>query len=90
MQVEQVTADLMASHDQEWPYCAALDYLRLHGWLGLAFAWARTARLAAPKQKETFYKTKSETARFVYDYLLINVRQTAEAVKAGQAPLPPM
>ncbi|MCG7374708.1 acyl-CoA dehydrogenase family protein [Pseudomonas luteola] len=87
-QTWQVTADLMSSSDSEWPYRAALDYLRLQGWLGLAFVWARTARLTESRQEDAFYRTKSETARFAFDYLLLNVAQTADAIKVSRAPLP--
>jgi len=34
------------------------------------------------------YRTKSETARFAFDYLLLNVAQTADAIKVSRAPLP--
>ncbi|TWI55041.1 alkylation response protein AidB-like acyl-CoA dehydrogenase [Pseudomonas duriflava] len=86
--VRYLTDDLMDSQDPEHPYRAALDYLRLLGWLGLAFAWARTARLAAPKREQPFYRGKWETATYVYDYLLVNLERQAEAVQASRAPLP--
>jgi alkylation response protein AidB-like acyl-CoA dehydrogenase len=86
--VEAITAELLKTDDPAWPYRAALDYLRIHGWLGLAFIWARSARLSVSRQDDVFYRDKYQTAGFFYDVLLLKVAHGLANIEASRVPLP--
>lgn len=62
---------LCARADPEAPYRAADDFMRACGILLLAFAWARSARVAhAAAASSVFHADKRATARFYFDYRL--------------------
>ena len=76
--------------DVELPYRVADDYLALHGWLLLAFAWARTVRVAArASADEPFYAEKRATADFFFQCMLPSFDCLRDLVEAGcGTPLP--
>ncbi|WP_322045265.1 acyl-CoA dehydrogenase family protein [Paraburkholderia sp. J67] len=93
--VERVTQRIAQRHakDTEAAVRVADDYLALIGWLLLAFAWARTWRLASSAPRvatgDVFYTQKCETARFFFDYPLAAFAHRLALVEAGcVAPLP--
>lgn len=70
--------------DAEAPYRVADDYLALLGWLLLAFAWARTLRIAdAASKEDMFYKEKCTTAHFFFEYPLAAFDHRRQLVEAG-------
>ncbi|KXU83002.1 acyl-CoA dehydrogenase [Paraburkholderia monticola] len=72
------------AHDPETAYRVADDYLAMLGWMLLAFAWARTLRIAAPlHDSEAFYVEKRETGRFFFDYPLAAFAYRRSLVEAG-------
>ncbi|MDE1166402.1 MAG: acyl-CoA dehydrogenase [Pseudomonas sp.] len=83
--VAQVRDDSI--EDPEYPYRAAGEFLRLCGVALLAFAWARTARVAE-QLPEPQRAEKLETARFFFAYLLPEVDQRIALIRAARAPLP--
>ncbi|MGF6918145.1 acyl-CoA dehydrogenase family protein [Paraburkholderia sp. 40] len=90
--VESTTRSIKARHaqDPETAYRVADDYLAMLGWMLLAFAWARTLRIATPQcEAETFYVEKRETGRFFFDYPLAAFAYRRSLVEAGcEATLP--
>lgn len=62
---------------------AATEYLRLFGLTALAFMWAKTAAVAAPKADEAFYKTKLDTGRFYMERILPQCEALLKAIQAG-------
>ncbi|MGU7784191.1 acyl-CoA dehydrogenase family protein [Burkholderia sp. PU8-34] len=90
--LERTTADVMraSADDPELPYRVADDYLALVGWLLLAFAWARTLRIAADApHDDPFYADKRELGAYFFDYPLAAFAHRLALVEAGcRAPLP--
>jgi hypothetical protein len=88
----QVTEQLLeqSTTDNELPYRVADDYLAMIGWLLLAFAWARTLRIAHRVDKEeSFYAQKRATARYFFDYRIGEFEHCRQLVEAGcRAELP--
>ncbi|MCC8395720.1 acyl-CoA dehydrogenase [Paraburkholderia sp. MMS20-SJTR3] len=88
----QITEELLeqSAADKELPYRVADDYLAMIGWLLLAYAWARTLRIAhATDSAETFYAEKRATARYFFDYRIAEFERCRQLVEAGcRASLP--
>ncbi|MCP3707230.1 acyl-CoA dehydrogenase family protein [Paraburkholderia sp. CNPSo 3274] len=84
-EIEQGSAD-----DRELPYRVADDYLALLGWLLLAFAWARTLRIALNAPADgPFYAEKRVTAHHFFAYPLAAFDYRLRLIEAGcRAPLP--
>ncbi|WP_233806886.1 acyl-CoA dehydrogenase family protein [Paraburkholderia sp. HP33-1] len=78
------------TQDPETAYRVADDYLAMLGWMLLAFAWARTLRIATPQRDtDAFYVEKQETGRFFFDYPLAAFDYRRSLVEAGcEAMLP--
>lgn len=73
-----------SARDVELPYRVADDYLAMIGWLLLAYAWARSLRLAGPKaDEEDFYRQKVATARYFFDYRVAEFTHRRRLVEAG-------
>jgi butyryl-CoA dehydrogenase len=69
---------------------AATDYLRLFGFVALAYLWARSAKLALGKiggDGDGFYRAKLATARFFMSRLLPQTEGTLTALKSGARPI---
>ncbi|MFC7541122.1 acyl-CoA dehydrogenase C-terminal domain-containing protein [Siccirubricoccus deserti] len=65
---------------------AATDYLRLFGLTALAYAWARMAAVALPRQADDqtgFYRAKLATARFFMQRMLPQTSALTAMVMAG-------
>lgn len=77
-----------AAQDPERPYRAAGDFLRLLGLVALAFAWVRSARLAAGRADDPFYAGKLESAAFFFAYLLPEADHRLALIEASRQPLP--
>lgn len=79
----------VAREDAEYPYRVAGDFLHLLGWALLAFAWARTARVAQPLLADNpWYQEKLDSAGFFFNYLLPEVDLHIARIQAAHAPLP--
>nr|WP_288359226.1 acyl-CoA dehydrogenase family protein [uncultured Pseudomonas sp.] len=77
-----------AESDGEYPYRIAGDFLHLLGWVLLAFAWARSSRLAAPLLVEDpWYQEKLDSAGFFFTYLLPETELRIARIEAARAPL---
>ena len=90
--VKRITGEIGqgSADDRELPYRVADDYLALLGWLLLAFAWARTLRIAlnAPAG-DPFYAEKRTTARYFFAYPLAAFDHRLRLIEAGcRASLP--
>ena len=67
---------------------AAVDYLRLVGFLTFAYLWAQTVKLALAKldgEESAFYQAKLATARFFYARLLPETTALLATIKSGAA-----
>ncbi|NML34790.1 acyl-CoA dehydrogenase [Paraburkholderia antibiotica] len=88
----QITEKLLEQGvaDKELPYRVADDYLAMIGWLLLAYAWARTLRIAETVDTdENFYAEKRATARYFFDYRIAEFEHCRQLVEAGcRASLP--
>jgi len=74
--------------DHEYPYRIAGDFLHLLGWALLAYAWARSARLAnALLAEDPWYQEKLDSAAFFFSYLLPEVELRIARIDAARAPL---
>lgn len=74
--------------DGEYPYRIAGDFLHLLGWSLLAFAWARSARLAGLLLAEDpWYQEKLDGAAFFFTYLLPETELRIARIDAARAPL---
>ena len=74
--------------DGEYPYRIAGDFLHLLGWSLLAFAWARSARLAAPlRAEDPWYQEKLDSAAFFFTYLLPETELRLARIEVARAPL---
>jgi hypothetical protein len=79
----------LAAVDAELPHRVAGDFLRAFGLVLLAFAWARSARLARPRaQVDPFYRDKLVTAQFFFDYLLPTVDLHLRLMRVARKGLP--
>nr|WP_288455126.1 acyl-CoA dehydrogenase family protein [uncultured Pseudomonas sp.] len=77
-----------AESDSEYPYRIAGDFLHLLGWALLAFAWARSARLATPLLAEDpWHQEKLDSAAFFFTYLLPETDLRIARIEAARAPL---
>lgn len=90
--VQRITGEIGqgSADDRELPYRVADDYLALLGWLLLAFAWARTLRIASNAPAgDPFYAGKLTTARYFFAYPLAAFDHRLRLIEAGcRAPLP--
>ncbi|MEW6421325.1 MAG: acyl-CoA dehydrogenase C-terminal domain-containing protein [Deinococcota bacterium] len=71
---------------------AAVDYLRYFGHVVYGYLWARMAKLAQEKigagqDKDGFYRSKVQTARFYFSKLFPETKMLAATIKAGNEPL---
>ena len=76
--------------DPEEAGAAATDYLRLLGFVAMAYCFAKSAKLAHRKlaegvEDEQFYKSKLTTAQFFFDRLLPPATAQFMAIKSGKA-----
>ena len=76
--------------DPEEAAAAATDYLRLLGFVAMAYCFAKSAKLAHAKLAEgtsdaEFYKAKIITAQFFFDRLLPPATAQFMAIKSGKA-----
>ncbi|GGO83434.1 acyl-CoA dehydrogenase [Marinobacterium nitratireducens] len=85
--VEEAVGLLLDSQDSEYPFRAAGNFLRLLALLLMAYAWARSARVAEGRDDD-FHRQKRQTAAFFFDYVLPEYRHRADMIRAAQAPLP--
>ncbi|CAM2156433.1 Acyl-CoA dehydrogenase [Paraburkholderia tropica] len=90
--VSYVTGTIIqkSGEDVELPYRVADDYLTMIGLLLLAYAWARSLRLARMNSSgEPFYGDKCVTGRYFFDYRLTEFKHRKQLVEAGiQSELP--
>ncbi|UQY36303.1 acyl-CoA dehydrogenase family protein [Pseudomonas fulva] len=74
--------------DAEYPYRIAGDFLHLLGWALLAYAWARSARLAsALLADDPWYQEKLDGAAFFFSYLMPESDLRIARIEAARAPL---
>ncbi|WEK07593.1 MAG: acyl-CoA dehydrogenase [Candidatus Pseudomonas colombiensis] len=74
--------------DPEYPYRAAGDFLGLCAQALLAFAWARSARVAGALAADDPQRSlKRETAGFFFSYLLPRAGQALQGVRGARASL---
>lgn len=71
---------------------AAVDYLRYFGHVVYGYLWARMAKLAQEKidagqDRDGFYLSKVQTARFYFSKLFPETKMLAATIKAGNEPL---
>lgn len=77
--------------DPEWALRVADDFLRGLGLTLLAWAWARSARVALPHEEtDVWYADKVKTARFGVQWLLPEANWRWQRVMARHAELPAM
>ncbi|KZZ00119.1 acyl-CoA dehydrogenase [Oleibacter sp. HI0075] len=62
---------------------ASVEYLHVFGYAAYAYMWAKMAVVALPKQDDSFYKAKVETARFYVKRLLPRYIGLSATVKGG-------
>jgi hypothetical protein len=74
--------------DPEWSLRVADDFLRGLGFTLLAWAWARSARVALPQVADPWYASKIKTARFGVQWLLPEASYRWQRVMAQDAALP--
>ena len=74
--------------DPEWPLRVADDFLRGLGFALLAWAWARSARVALPKVADVWYAGKFKAARFGVQWLLPEANFRWQRVIARETDLP--
>lgn len=70
--------------DPEWPYRAADDYLRATALLLTGWAWARIARVAAPRAGDAWYAARLDAARFGLQWLLPEIGWRLQRVRAAE------
>ncbi|TNC91842.1 MAG: acyl-CoA dehydrogenase, partial [Thalassolituus sp.] len=66
---------------------ASVEYLHTFGYAAYAYMWAKMAVIALPKQDDSFYKAKVETARFYVKRLLPRYIGLTATVKGGSESL---
>jgi alkylation response protein AidB-like acyl-CoA dehydrogenase len=88
--VRQATAALVEGHaeDTEWPLRVAGDYLDGAGHALLAWAWARSARVALAQPDERLREHKLAIARYGREWLLPEAGACWQRVLARHAALP--
>ncbi len=79
-----------AARDPDELTAAATDYLRLTGYLCMAWCWARAAAVAAAalsrkSEEAAYYESKLATARFYFKRLLPRAEAHLDALQAGAA-----
>jgi alkylation response protein AidB-like acyl-CoA dehydrogenase len=74
--------------DPDWSLRVADDFLRGLGFTLLAWAWARSARVALPQVVDTWYASKVKAARFGVQWLLPEANYRWQRVMARKAVLP--
>jgi alkylation response protein AidB-like acyl-CoA dehydrogenase len=78
-----------AQADPELPYRAANDFLRAAGLFLLAYAWARAARLAEPKARDSmFHADKLTTANFYFQWVFPEFDHCMRMVATARHSLP--
>jgi alkylation response protein AidB-like acyl-CoA dehydrogenase len=86
---EAVDALLAAREaDPDWSLRVADDFLRGLGFTLLAWAWARSARVALPQVADAWYADKVKAARFGVQWLLPEASYRWQRVMAREAVLP--
>jgi hypothetical protein len=89
LQLATATIVQKGLRDPEEAGAAASDYLRLFGYVALAFLWARAAKIAATKLPQAngdadFYRAKLVTARYFFDRILPETAGLFAAIKSGK------
>jgi alkylation response protein AidB-like acyl-CoA dehydrogenase len=89
LQLATATIAQKGMRDAEEAGAAASDYLRLFGYVALAFLWARAEKIALEKLPQAngdagFYKGKIATARFYFDRVLPETAGLFAAIKSGK------
>ena len=74
--------------DPDWSLRVADDFLRGLGLTLLAWAWARSARIALPQVADAWYADKVKAARFGVQWLLPEASYRWQRVMARNAILP--
>jgi hypothetical protein len=74
--------------DPDWSLRVADDFLRGLGFTLLAWAWARSARVALPQRADTWYADKLKAASFGVQWLLPEANYRWQRVMAREAVLP--
>ena len=74
--------------DPDWSLRVADDFLRGLGFTLLAWAWARSARVALPQVADAWYADKVKAARFGVQWLLPEANFRWQRVMAREAVLP--
>jgi hypothetical protein len=74
--------------DPDWALRVADDFLRGLGFTLLAWAWARSARIALPQVADAWYVSKVKAARFGVQWLLPEASYRWQRVMARHAVLP--
>ena len=74
--------------DPDWSLRVADDFLRGLGLILLAWAWARSARIALPQVADAWYADKVKAARFGVQWLLPEASYRWQRVMARNAILP--
>lgn len=89
-QIEAAAEALMAAapQDAERPYRAAGDFLDLFGYVLLAYAWTRTARLAEAAARGPFYARKLQLSSYCCDYVLPRAALPLSMLEACRGELP--
>ncbi|WP_322063351.1 acyl-CoA dehydrogenase family protein [Paraburkholderia sp. J63] len=85
-EVSAVTGTIVekVNEDPELPYRVAGDYLAMFGWLLLAFAWARSLRLATRAvSRDAFHESKCVTGRYFFDYKLVEFEHRKRLAEIG-------
>jgi len=76
--------------DPEQAASAASEYLRLMGFVGMGYCFAKASvlslgKLAAGDEEAAFYDAKIKTARFFFERMLPQVGSLLAQIKAGKA-----
>ena len=74
--------------DPDWSLRVANDFLRGLGFTLLAWAWARSTRIALPQMADAWYADKVRAARFGVQWLLPEAKYRWQRVMARDAVLP--
>jgi len=79
LQTETQALAMDARDDAELPARAAEDYLRLVGWVAMAFAWCRAARVASDA-----FAHKRDSACYFFDHVLVQAEHWRRHVQAAR------
>jgi len=79
LQTETQALAMDARDDAELPARAAEDYLRLVGWVAMAFAWCRAARVASDA-----FAHKRDSACYFFDHVLVQAEHWRRRVQAAR------